>query len=159
MKNTDELIQSVLTDVSTQIPALINTLNKNIDSKNKEIGSILEIAKSLKSAMESFASSVDQIKNLSEFIEISKETNVRLEEIRKEIENMVSITTGLNDKINKTKEKLNVKNPNDIVKEALGEKRIEMKKSGNSLLQVFGLLFVSSLLSSILIIGAIKYIL
>ena len=156
MNTTDQIIQDILSDVSVKIPDLIEQLNINAEGKNTEIGDILEIAKNLKKAMESFSSSVDQIKNLSEFIEVAKETNIRLEEIRKEIQNMISIVMGLNDKINKTQEKINVKNPQRVELESLGEKKSEIKKKSN--FSTIIVILSSSVLTSVFVILGMKYL-
>ena len=60
MKTTDELIRETLGDVNVKIPSLIEKLEKSIETKNEEVKDILEIAKSLKKTMESFAESIDE---------------------------------------------------------------------------------------------------
>lgn len=136
MKTTDELVQSMLGDVNVKIPELISMLHKNITNKNSEVKDILDIAKNLKSTMESFAKSIDQIKNLSEYVEVSKETNLRLEEISTQIENSMSIVVALNDKINKTKENIGKKTNQEKLMEAVGDRETYSSKKSNPLTNI-----------------------
>ncbi|MEA3452207.1 MAG: hypothetical protein U9Q83_09950 [Bacteroidota bacterium] len=128
MKTTDQLIQGILTDFSTTVPDLITKLDANIEGKNTELKDILDITRNLKDTMETFVSSIDKIKDLSEFITISKETNVKLEEISKELENVISVVSGLNEKINETRDMIVEDEDESDITDAIGE---EMK-SGSS---------------------------
>lgn len=156
MKTTEELVQDILGDVNIKIPELIQTLNKNISGKNSEIKDILDIALNLKSTMESFSKSVDQIKNLSEYIEISKETNLRLEEISKQIEDSLSIIVGLNDKINKTKENLGKKSTQAKLQEAVGDRTKSASSKGIDLKTISFIIFGTSIVSSLSILVVFK---
>lgn len=155
MKTTDQLVQDILGDVNVKIPELITILNKNISGKNTEIKDILDIAINLKKTMESFAKSIDQIKNLSEYVEVLKETNKRLDDLATLHQNIHSMIMALNDKINKTQENVNKKSSKDKLVEAIGD-RNKSESVGSSKINIKLLLI--QMVGNGIVFGIILYL-
>lgn len=129
---TDQMVVNIVEDIKIGVPELIKTLQESITSKNKEVTTIKEITENLRDSMQKFADSVEQIKNLGDIIDSLKETNNKLEEMRKELVNFYSISKGLNDKINLSNKKINQKDPEQLRIQALGEKETSKKKNNNN---------------------------